>query len=187
MATNDGHRDYVSERHALVQDLEKMEREVEFLHEFLVARGDSITVRMRCGREVCETDVSQENIHAHRWAGSVVKRLCASRSSLVQCGDHLVVRHMRMSRELGRWRRMWEDSRALQENASAVEREAIQQRDVAMRERDAAMRERDDTWRRLEAAEADVRITRQQADTAWRFVEEVTHGGGGVVDGEHDV
>ncbi|GBG62123.1 hypothetical protein CBR_g29323 [Chara braunii] len=187
MARNDGRRDYVWERHALVQDLEKMELEVELLHKFLVARGDNITVRMRCGREVCETDVSQENIHARRWSSSVVKRLSASRSSLVQCCNNLVVHRMRMSCELEMLRRSVEESRAVQENASAAEREAVRQRDVAMRERDDAMRERDDTLRKLEAAEADVRIARQQADTTWLFVEEVTRGGGEVVDGEQEV
>ncbi|GBG71638.1 hypothetical protein CBR_g9054 [Chara braunii] len=180
MANDDGERGYVWERYALREELEKTEREVSFLHSFWVARGDSVTMRIWHRREVCETQVMQENRNARRWANSVVERLRDARARLMQCCDQLVVQAMRMRRELERWRTMWEDSRMQHDAAQQALRDAIQ-------ERDEASRERDDARKSLEADEIDLQVVREQADTAWLFFEDVVNVGSPPASEEHSL
>ncbi|GBG83652.1 hypothetical protein CBR_g37454 [Chara braunii] len=155
----DGCRDYVCDKQLLVEELESAERELEHMYRVLVARGDTISVRMQNGRAVCQTEVTQDSANALRWAAFVADRVRSSRSALQQCCDHLVTRHLHIRRELQRWRRMWEDSRMQHDGAAAALKEA--------------QRERDDARRRCEAAESEVAVARRQAEEAWRLVDDI--------------
>ncbi|GBG85337.1 hypothetical protein CBR_g39980 [Chara braunii] len=170
-------RDYVREWNALVQELERTEREVERLYKFLVARGDSITVHMRHGSAVCETEITQESDHARRWALSVVQRLRSSRANLQQCCDDIVTEHLQTRRQLDRCRQMSEDMHMQADQTSTALQEALVERDAVAAERGEAMAERDEVRRQLDAASRDLRVTRQQAQTAWQIYNDVVYGG----------
>ncbi|GBG75764.1 hypothetical protein CBR_g21008 [Chara braunii] len=177
MAGNGTWRDYVRERNALVQKLEKTEREVERLYKFLVARGDSISVRMQHGRAVCETEITQKCGHARRWALFVVQRLRSSRVNLQQWCDDVITEHLQTRRQLDRCRQMSEDMRIQVDQTSTALWEALVERDAVAAERGEAMAERDEVRRQLNASSRDLRVTCQQAETTWQIYNDVVYGG----------
>ncbi|GBG83337.1 hypothetical protein CBR_g37050 [Chara braunii] len=183
--------DYVCDRHALDEEMESAERELEHMHRVLVARGDTISVRMRNGRAVCETEVTELE-HMHR--------------VLVARGDTISVR-MRNgravcetevtqdSRNALRWAAIVADrvrsSRSgLQQCCDNVVTRHVQLRrelqrwrrmwedsrmahDGAARGLREAERELADIRRRCEVAESEVVVARRQAEDAWRLVDEI--------------
>ncbi|GBG88580.1 hypothetical protein CBR_g48049 [Chara braunii] len=103
------------------------------------------------------------------WASSMLKRLSESRDAVRQCCNDLVVNNMQIRRQVDRWRRAADDMRERFEHASHALDDVVQQRDNAIR--------------RLESAEADLRVTRSQAETTWRFYDEVLDADDGVACG----
>ncbi|GBG70572.1 hypothetical protein CBR_g6699 [Chara braunii] len=162
MAGNVSRRNYVFEKHVLIQSLDRTEAEVARLHRFLVTRADNFTITLRSRGSEHTTDISLENIHDRHRASSVLRRLRESRDALRQCCDDVVGNNMQLRRQLDRWRRVAEDMRERFEHAS--------------RALDTAVQQRDDAMRRLESAEEELRVARAQAETAWRFYDEVLHG-----------
>ncbi|GBG85738.1 hypothetical protein CBR_g40466 [Chara braunii] len=156
-------RDFVRERRAVLNEMEKMEREVERVHKYLVERGDSITVTMRCGKSVCESEMSLENIHARRWASSVLKRLRDSRDSLPLAPRPSFVPVSNCSMQ-GSGSVPYFHSALLPHSSPLVvissDLEVVDDNFVAA----------------MSPAEADVQVARQQAETAWRFYDDIVRG-----------
>eukprot|EP00244_Chara_vulgaris_P003901 TRINITY_DN1744_c0_g1_i1.p3 TRINITY_DN1744_c0_g1~~TRINITY_DN1744_c0_g1_i1.p3 ORF type:complete len:102 (-),score=8.54 TRINITY_DN1744_c0_g1_i1:596-901(-) len=86
--------------------MERTKKELRLLHKFLVQRGGNLTITLKCGKEVCTTYLSLKNIHARRWASSVMKSLQQYRPEVQTQCDRLLVRHNEDIRDLNRCRRV---------------------------------------------------------------------------------